>query len=327
MGFCKFLLLAIAVTICVPILAQPTAKQKRERMKIVKRISKKKKPLILLNEKKELSVKEYVNLSDSISILVLHKNGSSGAAYYGEKGTDGVISIRTQQYQDSLDSYYRRNAIVAYRQNEMDCFFGNEEPLILFGEHEISRKAFYELPEDSVAFVNFYLTDFVKEYYAPHGKKGIVYVCPRKKSSGIKYTESFPLPANGRNYLYDFGYSWTSFEATGDSISCGEYIQVALKAYEDEIDKSIQATVVVSCVIHTDGTIKPFLVERIETKQALAKELQEKLVRISEEVIRSMPAWQPGYGTLHDIRNNRDIIDEREAYRPISVHFGKKLYR
>ena len=140
MGFCKFLLLAIAVTICVPILAQPTAKQKRERMKIVKRISKKKKPLILLNEKKELSVKEYVNLSDSISILVLHKNGSSGAAYYGEKGTDGVISIRTQQYQDSLDSYYRRNAIVAYRQNEMDCFFGNEEPLILFGEHEISRK-------------------------------------------------------------------------------------------------------------------------------------------------------------------------------------------
>ncbi len=318
----RLLLFVCTLIVGTSVIAQPTSKQRRERLRMVKRVSKTKNPYIRLNDKREISVDELLNLSDSIQWILSYKSGSKEAIQYGKRGINGVIDVRTVHYRDSLEMFYRRNAMKDYKKNEMNCFFGNKDPLILFGDKEISRKEFCELPEDTVAFVNFYLTDFVKEYYAPKGRNGIVYVCPRRNRSAIKYTNFLPQPANGRNYMDEVGHMFSSFKAVGDSISCFKYIQRKVKDYEDEYDKNIQATVVVSCVINTDGIIKPIIVERIDSKQDLTIEQQRVLIRISEDIILSMPPWDPGVGFLFDIDHNQYIADPRETSRSISIGFG-----
>lgn len=305
----------------MPSFAQPTPRQRRERMKIVKRVSKIRNPFIRLNDNKEISVEEFINLSDSIWGIFPYQNDSELAHQWGEKGKNGMINVTTVQYQDSLAIAYRKEEIKLYRENEMECFFGKDEPLILFGDREISRQEYCELPEDTVAFVNFYMTKFVREHYAPNGANGIVYVCPRNTRSKIKYTRNIDYPANGRNYQRSLMYPTPSFR-DGGWYSYIPYIHEKVKEYRTSIDKAIKATVIISCVIRPNGSIDPILVERIDTQQELTTEQQDTLVEISEQIIRSMPKWDnPGLELLYDKRTKEYIADEREYAVSIPVAF------
>lgn len=305
--------------------AQPISIQRRERMKIVKRISRTRNPYIRLNDNTKISVEEFLNMSDSIQWLRSYKSGSERAALWGEKGVNGVIDLRTVQYNDSLEMLCRINSIRDYRRNEMNCFFGNKQPLILFGDREISRKDFCELPEDTVAFINFFLTDFVKEYYAPKGSWGIVYVCPRNTRSQIKYIPSMDLPANGRNYIDDFYKKMFPYFTGGDEYSHMSYIHEIMKGYKEKIGKKINATVYISCVVRPNGTIDPILVEDIQTQQELTDVQLETIISISEDIIRTMPRWEmPGRGIVYDKKNNVYYEDIREYSISIPIGFGDK---
>lgn len=316
-----FFLIPCFLVFYTPSIAQPSSKQKRERMKIVKRFSKKTNPHIRLNDKKKLSIEEFLNLSDSIQ-GIFHYDGDSGDFNRcDDKTTNGMIDVVTVQYHDSLELAYRREEMKLYRENEIECFFGREEPLILFGDRKISRKEFCELSEDTVAFVNFYLTNFVREYYAPIGENGIVYVCPRNTRSMIKYTRDINYPANGRNYLKSVMYPSPSFRS-GGWYSYIPYINEKVKEYSKSIDKGLKATVIISCVIRPNGAIDPILVERIDTKQKLTTDQQNSLVEISEQIIRSMPKWEkPGVDILYDKRNKVYIEDLREYSVSLPIGF------
>ncbi|MDO4202683.1 MAG: hypothetical protein Q4D25_11300 [Bacteroidales bacterium] len=301
--------------------SQPTPKQRHERLKIVKKVSKTKNPYIRLNDNKELTVEEFLNLSDSILWIHSYKSGDARTSHLGEKATKGVIELWTRQYADSLEQAYRREMIKLYRENEMECFFGKDEPLILFGNREISRKEYSELPEDTVAFVNFYMTDFVRGHCAPKGKGGIVYVCPRSSRSEIKYTRYISCPANGRNYLRPMLYPTPSFR-DGGWYSYSPYINEKVKEYRVPISVGERAQCVVSCVIRPNGSIDPILVERIDSSKELTAEQQDKLVEASEDIIRSMPKWEnSGYELVYDKLRKEYLMDVREYSVSIPITF------
>lgn len=282
-------------------------------------VKKNKPPFILLDRTTELSVEDFLNLTDSIAWFAYEKPGDPALSDYREKATNGILEVRTGHYNDSVRQTTRRTYLTQYRKNEMECFFGKGSPLILFGNQEISRETYETLPEDTVAFVNFYLNDFVKDFYAPQGKQGIVYVCPRKQRSKIKYMENLPLPANGRNYMDGFPTTTYGTFRDGGYNSHFGYINTKKKEYLDEIDKGMNATVITSCVIHTDGIIEPILTERIDSERELTREQKEKLIRIANEIIRSMPPWEPGQELLYDKSIHKYVGGTREVSRSISI--------
>lgn len=302
--------------------AQPTPKQRRERIKLVKRVSKTKNPLIRLNENRELDVDEFLSLSDSILWIRSYRNGDTHSPRWGNN-SDGLIEIWTVQYHDMWKSESRKNSIQKYRENEFKIFFGRGKPLILFGDQEISRKEFIELPEDTVAFVNFYLTDFVKRHYVPKGSQGIVYVCPRNIRSKINYVPSIDLPANGRNYIEDFYKDIFPCFAGGNKYSHMYYIREKVKEYKEKIGEEIKATVYISCVIRPNGTIDPILVEDIQTQQELTDAQTKSIVNASEEIILTMPRWEmPGGGIVYDKNKRVYLEDMREYSVSIPISFG-----
>lgn len=328
----KHILSALIFALCMvgmstPTFAQTSRQVRKERMKALRKCKTKKSqtPVIRLNFKKLLTVEEFLNYPEKLQISVHDKKEiDSVLLAQGVLPWDTDMDVKTQHYEDSVAQNGRLLAIRDYRHNELTCFFGREEPLILFGNQEISRKAFEELPEDTVAFVNFYLTDFVRDYYAPRGRHGVVYVCPRKIRSQLMYTRDLPLPASGRNYIEHFGVEWGGIPTTeGGWFSMFPYINEKLKEYQDEIDKGIHATVATSCIIHTDGTVEPFFVERIDTNSELTREQMEKLTKIAADVLRSLPPMMSGGGLLYNRRTHEYIWDSREVSRSIPISFHK----
>ena len=326
----KYVLTALICALCIagatiPSQAQTNRQVRKERMKALRQCKTKKGqlPVIRLNLKEELTVKDFLDYPEKLRISVRDTTIDSISASLGMLPIEPGLDVTTQHYLDSVAQDSRRLSIREYRRNELSCFFGREDPLILFGNQEISKKAFEELPEDTVAFVNFYLTDFVREYYAPKGKHGIVYVCPRKTRSKLMYTKGLPLPANGRNYIEHFYTEWGGLPTSGDWFSLSDYIKEKQKEYKDEIDNGTHATVITSCIVHTDGTVEPFFVEQMNIYKELTMEQKKKLARIAADIIRSMPPIKPGAGELYDRNSYRYVEDPREVYRSIPISFHK----
>ena len=84
------------------------------------------------------------------------------------------------------------------------------------------------------------------------------------------------------------------------------------------------ATIILSCVVYTDGRIEPFLVEGIETKQDLSPQQKDSLITASENLIRSMPLWEdPGWGDIYDYGKKEHLVDIREFAISIPIHWKK----
>lgn len=318
---CIILLFLWGFSICS--FSQISAKQRRERKKIIRECSTSKNPYIRLDRFKTLTVDEFLNYSDSIYRITKIKGVDTITNHQNKRiVVDGALLVTTQQYHNAMELDSRKINIQEYRANEMRTFFGSEDPLILFGDREITRKEYCELPEDTVAFVNFYMTDFVKKYYAPKGIKGIVYVCPRNTRSKIKYVPSIDLPANGRNYIYDFYKDLFPCFTDGNKYSYFSYINEKVKECKDKMDKNIMATVSISCVVRPNGTIDPILIEDIKTQQELTDDQTASIINTSEEIIRTMPRWEmPGGGVVYEKESRTCFDDPREYSITIPIRF------
>lgn len=318
MLFMKYLTLLLTLllgtsAICM---GQISPKIVRERKKLIKNHSYKQNPIIKLDSK-TITIEEFLRLPDDTIAGI--------APYYRTEESplpeEAVIAVQTHHYLDSIHVAYRVSGIQRYREHEMETFYGNDEPLILFGERQISRNEFIHLPEETVAFVNFYFSDFVKDYYGPKANYGLVYVCPRAARSTITYNDALPLPANGRNYMDSFS---TVFGGTYDdpsNITVSRMIQDKLSQYKELIDKEVKATVYVSCIIHTDGTIEPIIIERFDNATEEAIQQRDMLIGISKEIIHSLPRWEPVNEILYNRYTQSYVTGIREASVTLPVKF------
>ena len=309
------ILLTLLLGTSVICMGQVSSKTVRERKKLVKNYSPKQVPTITLDSK-TISLEDFLRLpDDTIAGIVPYKTGEHPLF------EETVIDIKTHHYFDSIHVVYRVSGIQRYREHEMETFFGNDEPLILFGERQINRNEFIHLPEDTVAFVNFYFSDFVKDYYGPKAKHGLVYVCPRAARSTIIYNDALPLPANGRNYMDSFS---TIFGGTYDdpsNITVSRMIQDKLSQYKALIDKDVKATVYVSCIIHTDGRIEPNIIERFDNATDEAMQQRDMLINISKEIITSLPLWEPANEVLYNRYIQSFVSGQREISVTLPVRF------
>lgn len=273
--------------------------------------SKRKKPLILINEKNVVSLDEYLSYHDKFVDYNFIKNKKYAISLYGKKAKNGVLRVYTHAYDDSLYSPMRDYVVKEFRKKEKNCFFGKSNPLILFGDKEISRQEYYDMPEDTVAFVNFYVTDFVKNFYGTKAKNGIVYMCPRKEhSTWERYWLS--LPMGDRNYLYDENRRIVFSEHDGLP---DRYIKEKIKGYQGRYDKTDGAELTISCLIEADGTISPLFIENIEAKKELTNDEQAAYINIATEIINNMPKWYDVGILVYD----RDKCGLYEEIRETSV--------
>ena len=318
-----FVLLFLLFGYSLSSFTQISAKQKRERKKMIRECSQSKNPYIKLDQFRVLSVDEFLNYSDSIYEIIQVKGTTSITNHQNKNiAVDGALLVFTPQYHDRMDLESRKSSIQEYRLNEIRTFFGEDSPLILMGDREISRKEYCELPEDTVAFVNFYMTNFVRRNYAPRGKNGIVYVCPRNTRSPIRYNPGMTLPANGRNYINDFYKDMFPCFTGGNKLSHLSDIHEKAKEYSGQVGKDVKATVIISCVVRPNGTIDPILVEEVQSQQQLTDAQTESLVKAAEEIIRTMPRWEiAGGGVIYDKRNKEFIADQREYSVSIPITF------
>ena len=307
------LLFLLGFSICS--FSQIPSKQRRERKKMIRECSRSRNPYIRLDRFKTLSIDEFLNYSDSIYRITKIKGVDTITNHQDKRiVVDGALLVTTQQYHDAMELESRKGGIQDYRANEMRTFFGSEDPLILFGDREITRQEYCELPEDTVAFVNFYMTDFVKRHYAPEGSKGIVYVCPRNTRSKIKYIPTIDMPANGRNYIDVFYKEIFPCFTGGDGFSHLPYIREKTKEYKEKMDNDIKAIVYISCVVRPNGTIDPILIEDIKTQQELTDDLTASIINASEDIIRTMPRWEmPGGGVVYE-KESRTLFDDPREY-------------
>ena len=303
--------------------SQVTAKQRRERMKMIRECSQSKNPYIRLDRFKTMTVDEFLNFPERINHITKIRGVDTLMNHLDERVVvDGALLVETQQYHDEKELSSRKSSISDYRANEMRTFFGSEDPLILMGDRNITRKEYCELPEDTVAFVNFYMTDFVKRHYAPEGNKGIVYVCPRNTRSKIKYIPTIDMPANGRNYIDDFYKEIFPCFTGGDGFSHLPYIRERAKKYKEKMNNDIKAIVYISCVVRPNGTIDPILIEDIKTQQELTDDQTASIISASEDIIRTMPRWEmPGGGVVYEKESRTCFDDPREYSITIPIAF------
>lgn len=287
----------------------------QERKNALNEFAKRKTPLIILNDKIILSLDEYLSYHDDFIDYSKIKSKEYAKERYGKKGKNGILKVFTKAYVDSVYSPRRDYIVKTFRMKEMNCFFGSSNPLILFGEKEISKQEYYDMPEDTVAFVNFYVTDFVKNFYGAKAKNGIVYMCPRKERSNIdRY--SLPLPMGDRNYLYD-DYRYIVFKEYEPFPN--SYITNKIKEYQGRYDKADGAEVTVSCIIQADGTISPLFIENIEAKKQLTEEEQALYINIATEIINNMPKWSDTTIFMYD--RNQDVYVGEKRESSVSLHF------
>lgn len=298
--------------------AQPSSKEIRERKKILKKTFVNSQPDIILNGKQKLSVGEFLNLSEELECII----PISASLYAGPS-----LGVVTKKFLEEEKKRIRKNQIKEYRQNEMQCFFGEKEPLIYFGDSIITKEKYYLLEEDTIAFVNFYPTDFVKQYYAEQGGgNGIVYVCPREIRLSLPYSShNLPIPIGGRNYSHPTGpngypcYDYDNRRGENEY----SYIKKALSKYKDEIPPNTKATIVLACVVDIHGRIKPILVEDFLNANELGKSQMDRLIEICKEVLLAMPEWEPTCGNIYDRFEKYVIPYYTEGYIqiPIAINF------
>lgn len=297
--------------------AQTTKKVRKERKQLVKKYLSAGNQSIFFDGK-PISVEDFYNIpQENIAGIDPYSSNDDD-----KSGKCESLRIFSTNHRDSVCIANRRGRIKSYRQKEMGCFYGSNEPLIMFGDRKINREEYYELAEDKVAFVNFYFSDFAKSYYGPEAKYGLVYVCPRTTKSSIVYDDGLPLPANGRNYIDDFS---TLFGNVFDSsVRVQNTREINRKLNENQELKAIgcKATITVSCIVHTDGSIEPKIIENFCDYNEAADNNKDRLFAIVKDAISSLPNVDPVIEILYNKHLKDNVTGTREASFSVTVKVG-----
>ena len=301
----------------------PTRKQIKNRKIMLRTFPKNEKPLIILDGKDDISALEFVECPD-VSYYYEDTVSVSKDMLHGVEHNkrNRVIKVFTNEYVDSVQlKGYRDNARL-FRENEFNCFFGNTRPIIVCGDRTITESEYFDIPDYSIAFVNFYLNPYVRKSYSPEGENGIVFVQLRKTKAAYKGNNSMALPVNGRNYNHM--YSQGCVPAFSKESSTGDiqiYLSGAIKKYSSETD-GINAVVYMSCAVDTKGKITPILPEWIDGIDVLNERQTEAIIKISREIVSNMPLWEPGVALFYDYQNGKVVEDIREFSVSIPIVFG-----
>ena len=202
--------------------------------------------------------------------------------------TKGNIVISSRDFIRETNLGFRGFMVKQFRINELETFFGFQTPVFNLDGKAISKNDFLNLNEDTIAFINYYMTDFVKYYY---GKNGLVYILTNKNKRNISYRElpELPIPIEGRAHILN--YDW--YPTTSWNIN--SFTQEWLKNHPINKISNGSNKVMVSCVIETDGHINPIVVTDIEHYETYKDEEIKSLVETAMAIIRAMPKWEPVY--------------------------------
>lgn len=310
----KIILFVLALSIAPCAKSQPSKKTIKERKKIIKQFKKYQSYRIILNDSAEISPSTYINLPDDVVTYCIKNNSLNNS-----NKNENKILVNTLRYMDSRYSEVRKANVTQFRSNEYESFFGNEKPLIMYGDKEISLEDYYDLPEDSVAFINFYMTDFVKNFYSSKGRNGIIYVCPNTGDKCVDYS-NLNIPSENRNYYQGTNLRSTCVFRNSSPIIHDYYIREKLKELGVNNNEKKGIDIKVSCVIHADGKIEPIVVENIKNNGNVKSDEVETYVNKALDIIKAMPKWEESYSEIYNTSKNSYILIMRDA--SISLDFS-----
>ena len=229
---------------------------------------------------KEIGLHDYLCFpDDDIEELELELNPNH---------TKGTIVLKTKMLTQRTNIGFRKHLVKQFRINELETFFGLQIPVFNMDGKTIAQNDFLNLNEDTIAFINYYVTDFVKYYY---GKNGLVYILTHKNRRNISYRElpELPIPIEGRAHILN--YDW--FPTTSWDIN--SFTREWLKNHPINKKSNGSVKVMVSCVIETDGHINPIVAIDIEHYETFKDEEIKSIIETAMAIIRAMPKWEPVY--------------------------------
>ncbi len=201
---------------------------------------------------------------------------------------NGVFIIETEAKRLSDIMWFRKMFVKEYRKRELVALYGYNTPQLLLNGKEISKDDFYTLPEGSISVINHYTSDFVRQYYTPDKRNGIVYIesTGNNRNLSIEQIYATPLPSEERYYN-------VNIEEASPLFDKETYVRQWLQRYCPEQIKDIHTNVMVSCVVKATGQIKPICVIDIFDYDKMDRTTQKIIVDTAMALVESMPRWTP----------------------------------
>lgn len=298
----------------------PTKKQMKKRNAVLKSYYKDVEPLIILDDNRKISKKEFVNCPD---VDHYWPNWRIKDPASNEGDSISVVKVFSVAYEDSVKEEHFHDRVKYFRSTELLSFFGKSTPLILCEGKEISVKEYIALPDESVAFVNFYMNPYVRACYAPKGENGVVYVKLREKAVSFRYNDEMMLPVNGRNYMEElFSNAIPPFlPANFCTGNLEHYVSCKVEEHAAEWN-GINAFVVMSCQVDTLGKVEPIMPEWLESDMDLSEEQKGAVIEVAKNIISEMPLFEYGIVRIYNERKRRYEVDKREFSITIPFCFG-----
>ena len=210
------------------------------------------------------------------------------AGDYRTNSPNGAFIIQTEAQRLSDIMWFRKMFVKEYRKRELVALFGYNTPQFLLNGKEISKDDFYTLPEGSISVINHYTSDFVRQYYTPDKRNGIVYIesTGNNRNLSIEQIYATPLPSEERYYN-------VNIEEASPLFDKETYVRQWLQRYCPEQIKDIHTNVMVSCVVKATGQIKPICVIDIFDYDKMDRTTQKIIVDTAMALVESMPRWTP----------------------------------
>lgn len=229
---------------------------------------------------KEMGIQDFLCFPDEdIDELELNLN---------PRHTKGDIVIKTKAYMKEMNIGFRKHMVKQFRVNELEVFFGLRPPIFKMDGLTITEKEFLSLDEDSISFINYYMTDFVKHFY---GNNGLVYCLKNQDRRNTNYRDipKLPIPLEGRAHIDNYDWYPTV------NMDINSFAREWLDNHQTNISFNDSVKVMVSCLIGINGKITPIVVTDIEHYETFKKEELNSLVEVAIALIGDMPKWEPVY--------------------------------
>lgn len=189
---------------------------------------------------------------ESIDVL----KGESATKLYGDKGKNGVISIKLKKDKDNPE----KNSAITIFNNGI-----TKTPLIVI-DGVISTKEMDDIKPETIESINVLKGDMAVKKYGDKGKDGVIEITLKKQDEVFVVVEQMP-------------------EFPGGLAALKEYVRVNLQYPKIALENGIKGQVTVGFVVSKTGSI-----EDVKVIGNVDPSLDQEAVRI----IRSMPKWNPG---------------------------------
>ena len=210
------------------------------------------------------------------------------AGDYRTNSPNGAFFIQTEAQRLSDIMFFRNLEVREYRKRELVALFGYNTPQFLLNGKEMSKNDFLCLPEDSISIINYYTSSFVRQYYTPDKKNGIVYVEPTGNSRNLSFKQIYDIPFPSEERCHNL--STAEASPTFDKET---YVKQWLQRYCPEQIKEIHTKILISCVVKANGQIKPICVIDILGYDRMERTIQKIIVDTTMSIVESMPVWTP----------------------------------